>query len=210
MVSTSSMSLLIRQTPHSIVEAPMAQPNPPDGDAEARRIATAVGRGDEAAFRDLYERYRQRLFRFSIVLGRGDESLAHDVVQNVFVTAAAKLRRAENEEHLWNWLARVARQHIAKTRRQKQRDIAMIGMAEIPECLDADKPDSILEESLDSALLAMDAEDRRLIEMFYCERLSQKEIAVQLDATPKAISSRLERARAKLRLFISKNLSHEN
>lgn len=204
------MSLLIRQTPHSIVEAPMAQSNPSDADAEARRIATAVGRGDETAFRDLYERYRQRLFRFSIVLGRGDESLAHDVVQNVFVTAAAKLRRAESEEHLWNWLARVARQHIAKTRRQKQRDIAMIGMAEIPECLNDEKPDSILEEILDSALLAMDAEDRRIIELFYFERLSQKEIAVQLDATPKAVSSRLERARAKLRLSISKKLSHEN
>jgi DNA-directed RNA polymerase specialized sigma24 family protein len=39
--------------------------------------------------------------------------------------------------------------------------------------------------------------------------LSQKEIAEQLGTTPKAVSSRLERAREKLRLLIKRNLSHE-
>src|SRR5947207_893125 len=76
-------------------------------DAEARRLTAAVARGDEAAFRQLYDRYRERLFRFALVLGRGDESLAHETVQSVFVTAAAKLRRTESEAHLWNWLALV-------------------------------------------------------------------------------------------------------
>ena len=178
-------------------------------DADARRLAAAVARGDEAAFRQLYDRYQSRLFRLALVLGRGDESLAQDTVQSVFVTAAAKLRRVDGEEHLWNWLACVARQQLAKAWRQRQRDPAVVDMADLPEPPDAVKPDSVLEENLDAALQSMETEDRRLIELFYFDRLSHQEIAGQLNATPKAVSSRLERARAKLRSLITRRLSHE-
>jgi RNA polymerase sigma-70 factor (ECF subfamily) len=209
-IATTSMSFLVReQTPHPIVESSSANTSTPGNDADARRLAASVARGDEAAFRQLYDRYQPRLFRLALVLGRGDESLAQDTVQSVFVTAAAKLRRVDSEEHLWNWLARVARQQLAKTWRQRQRDSAVVGMADLPECPDAVKSDSMLEESLDAALREMDTEERRLIESYYFERLSHQEIAGQLNATPKAVSSRLERARAKLRSLITRRLSHE-
>ncbi len=192
------------------VETASLQFNSADPDADARRLAAAVARGDEAAFRQLYDRYHQRLFRFALVLGRGDEQLARDTVQSVFVTAAAKLRHAENENHLWNWLARVARQQLARSWRRQQRDSSVVGMADLPEWPDAVEPDSRLEENLDAALLAMTAEDQQLIEWFYFDGLSQKEIAERLESTPKAVSSQLERARAKLRSLIKRRLNHEN
>src|SRR4051812_14639172 len=119
--NTTSMSLLIREqmTP-SPVEA--SGQLALAADAEARSLAAAIGSGDEKAFRALYDRYHQRLFRLALVLGRGDETLAQDVVQAVFLTTAKKLRSAEGEAHLWNWLARVARQHCAKAWRDRQRD----------------------------------------------------------------------------------------
>lgn len=204
------MSFPVRgPTPHPIVESSSANNSTPNADDGACRLAAAVARGDEVAFRQLYDRYHQRLFRLALVLGRGDELLAHDTVQSVFVTAAAKLRRAESEAHLWNWLAHVARQQLARTRRQRQRDSAVIGMADPPECPDGVESDSVLEENLDAALLEMDPEERELIEWFYFDRLSHQEIAGQLNATPKAVSSRLERARAKLRSLITRRLSHE-
>src|SRR5277367_3617386 len=67
-------------------------------DAEACALAAAVGRGDEAAFQALYDRYHERLFRLALVLGRGDSVLARETVQSAFVTAATKLRRVESEE----------------------------------------------------------------------------------------------------------------
>ena len=178
-------------------------------DADARQLAAAIGRGDEAAFHEFYERYHGRLFRFALVLGGGDETLAQDAVQATFVTAAKKLRRAESEEHLWNWLARVARQQLAKARRQYQRDSAVVGMAEPPDFPDPTEPDSVLEESLDAALLAMEPDERELVEWFYFDKLSHKEIAERLAATPKSISSRLERTRVKLRAALARKLSHE-
>lgn len=209
--SPTSMSLLIReQIPRDIVEAPSGQ-TASATDAEARRVATAIGRGDEAAFRALYERYHQRLFRFALVLGRGDESLAHEIVQSVFVIAAKKLRRADGEAHLWNWLARVARQQLAKKWRTHLRDAAIISVEELPENYPAAADvDSVLEEILDAALNAMEAEERQLIEAFYFDNLSQKELAERLGTTPKAVSSRLERAREKLRAAIKRKLSYES
>jgi RNA polymerase sigma-70 factor (ECF subfamily) len=209
-VAATSLPLLAQApTPRPAVETASLPTSQSDADAEARRLAAAVARGDEAAFRQLYDRYHHRLLRFTLVLGRGDEWLAHDTVQSVFVTAAAKLRHARSEEHLWHWLARVARQQLAKAWRHRQRDPAAVTVAEPPDCPDAAEPDSALEEQLDAALLAMEPEEQHLVGWFYFERLSHKEIAERLGATPKAVSARLERARAKLRAAITRSLSHE-
>jgi RNA polymerase sigma-70 factor (ECF subfamily) len=209
-VSATSMLLPLKaRTPRQIVEKASVQFSQAEVDVNARRLAAEVARGNETAFRELYEHYHRRLFRFALVLARGDETLALDAVQGAFVTAAKKLRSIENEEHLWNWLARVTRQQLAKIWRQHHRDAAVIGMADLPECADGVAPDSVLEECLDSAMQAMDADERELLEWFYFERLSHKEIAERLDATPKSVSSRLERARTKLRSAIARNLNHE-
>ncbi len=204
------MPLLVKvPQPRSPVETASLQSNHADADVDARRLAAAIGRGDEAAFREFYERYHRRLLRFALVLARGDETIAHDAVQAAFVTTAKKLRAVESEEHLWNWLARVARQHLAKTWRQGRRDAAIVGVADLPDCADGVEPDTRLEETLDAALGTMDAEERELVEWFYFDRLSHKEIADKLGATPKSVSSRLERARAKLRAAVTRKLSHE-
>jgi len=194
-------------SPRAVVNAPKLQTSQLAADAEARRMTAAASRGDEAAFRELYDRYHQRIFRLVLVLSRGDQHLAHDVVQTVFVTAAAKLRRVESEEHLWNWLARVARQQLAKSWRQRNPDV--LSMADLPELVDARHPDSALEENLDTALLALDPNDRQLIEWFYFDQLAYSEIAERLNTTPKAASSRLERVRVKLRSLLTRKLSHE-
>ncbi|HTV62862.1 MAG TPA: sigma-70 family RNA polymerase sigma factor, partial [Verrucomicrobiae bacterium] len=146
---------------------------------------------------------------FALALGHGDESLAGDAVQAAFVIAAGKLRAAGSEEHLWNWLARVARQQLAKAWRRERRNSAVVSMAEVPDFSDEAGADSFLEEKLDAALLAMDADERELVEWFYFERMSHKEIAERLGATAKSVSSRLERARAKLRSLIARRLSDE-
>jgi RNA polymerase sigma-70 factor (ECF subfamily) len=168
-----------------------------------------VGRGDDAAFQQLYDGYHARLFRLLVVIGRGDEALAHELVQTVMLAAAAKLKLVESEEHLWNWLARVARQHLCKAWRQRRREPELVGLAELPEPANAVAPEAVLEEGLDAALLALEAEDRQAVEWFYFGGLHHKEIAERMGGTPKAVSRRLERARAKLRSLLTRKLSHE-
>jgi len=195
--------------PRSTVETSKERTAASAADAETRLLVAAIARGNEKAFEQLYERYHRRLLRLALMLGRGDESLAHDAVQGTFIVAAEKLRRVEGEEHLWNWLAQIARQQIARAYRQRNRNAAIAGTEALSGRDMTAESDMQLEEILDAALLSLDLEERQIIERFYFDRLSHKEIAEQLNISPKAVSSRLERARARLRLLIAKNLSHE-
>jgi RNA polymerase sigma factor (sigma-70 family) len=209
--ATISMPFSARElNPRSTMIRSSSQTPASSADAEACRLAGAVARGDEVAFRELYDRYHSRLYRLVVVLTRGDEAVAHNVVQSAMLTAAAKLKPAESEEHLWNWLARVARQHLVKSWRQQQREPTLVSLADLSESADVIEPDAVLEEGLDAALLALDEEDRKAVEWFYFDGLSHKEIAERLDATPKAVSSRLERARVKLHSLLTRILSHES
>lgn len=205
--AATPMSLLFQA--RTADPAPKAPGVSAAADADARRLAGAVARGDDQAFEELYNRYHRRLLRLALVLGRGEETVAHDAVQATFLTAARKLRGAESEIHLWNWLARVARQQLAKSWRDRQRHAAVVGMADLPECADTRQPDAVLEEILDAALLTLDADDRELVEAFYFDRRSHKDIADRLATTAKAVSCRLERARTKLRATMAANLAHE-
>lgn len=181
-----------------------ARPDSLAADDEARRLTTAISRGDEAAFRELYDRYQDRVYRLALLLSHGSESLSSETVQSVFVTAAAKLRSVESEAHLWNWLARVARQQLARNRRQLAPNQSIVAVADLPDHPNPQEPDALLEEQLDAALRDLDPDERRLIESFYFDGLSQRDLAQQLGTTAKAVSSRLERARARLRAYVNR------
>ncbi len=178
-------------------------------DLEARRIAQAVAKGNAEAFQVLYDRYHGRLFRLVLVLSRGQETLSHDVVQQTMLTAADRLKSVESEAHLWNWLARVARQVLLKEWRRLRQEPMVMDDAALGEFPAPAQPDTQLEETLDNALEKLAEPERRLIELFYLERASHAAIAEQLHTTPKAVSRRLERARTKLRAAFKHLLAHE-
>ena len=192
--------------------AASARPAPapaPAAATEARRLSQAVARGDEEAFRQLYDAYSDRLLRLALVLARGDTSLARDVAQTVWLTAARKMKPLESDAHLWNWLALVTRQQTAKALRHAPGRAAEVSLAELPDRPAPSEPDPLLAECLDAAVQGLETEDRRLIEWFYFERLTCEHIATRLGTTAKAVSSRLERARAKLRSLVQRRLAHE-
>jgi RNA polymerase sigma factor (sigma-70 family) len=204
-VLSSSMSIPLSDATRLMKESAA---NPAD-DAQARQISAALGKGNEAAFNQLYDRYHGRLFRLALALGHGDDTLAHETAHAALLTAAAKLKAVESEEHLWNWLARAARQHLSKDRRRQQRHPQPARLENLPHPAENATTESALDNSIDMALLALEPEDRQVVEWFYFDGLSHKEIAARLAATVKAVSSRLERARAKLRLLLAKERSHE-
>jgi RNA polymerase sigma-70 factor (ECF subfamily) len=180
-------------------------------DAEARRLAAGVAGGDEKTFQELYDRYQERLFRLGLVLAHGNESMASEMVQSVFVIAAGKLRAVQSEQHLWNWLALVGRQQILKVQTRQKKDTAILAIAALPGYSHSDSDaDNVLEEVLDTALAELAPDDRLIVEWFYFDGLSHQQIAERTSGTPKAISSRLERARAWLRRRVQRALSCEH
>jgi RNA polymerase sigma-70 factor (ECF subfamily) len=177
-------------------------------DAQARHLAAALARGDESAFNQLYDRYHRRLFRLALAMAHGDETLAYDAAEAALLTAAAKLKAVAGEEHLWNWLARVARQNLSKQRRIQQSQPEALSLEDFDGPIKELAAEIVLENGIDRALLALAPEDRQVVEWFYFDGLSHQEIATRLEATVKAVSRRLQRARAKLRTLLER--SREN
>jgi RNA polymerase sigma-70 factor (ECF subfamily) len=186
-----------------------ARSNQP-ADREVARLSRAIAAGDDAAFREFYDRFHDRVFRLALVLARGDETAAKELAQTVMLTAAEKLGPVSTEAHLWNWLARVARQQCGKRARRNAREGRVLVFGESPEAVAEPDPDRQLENALNTAMDALDADARRLVEMFYHEGQSHQEIGEKLGASPKAIANRMERARGKLRELISKGLRRES
>ncbi len=180
-----------------------------DAAAGARELSARVGAGDEAAFRELYDDYAPRIRRFVLALSRGNETHADEITQQTFLTAARKLRAVESEAHLWNWLARVARQHLGKAWRRQNREGEIQPLGDEAEIADEPATERKLETALEIAMRSLVPDEQNLIRLFYDQRLSQQEMAARLDTTPKAIANRLDRIREKLRKKITEGLRDE-
>src|SRR5436190_13881414 len=75
----------------------------PEHDGERlRRITARMRDYDEAAFREFYESYCDRLYRYLLVLTRGNEGLSRDLLQETMTKVMHRMRQFENELQLWN------------------------------------------------------------------------------------------------------------
>jgi RNA polymerase sigma factor (sigma-70 family) len=76
-----------------------------DGDLVQRFLAT----GSVDDFEALVRRHQQNVFRIAVaVLGRGNESRAEDVTQDVLLQVYRKLRTFERRSRFATWLYRIA------------------------------------------------------------------------------------------------------
>jgi RNA polymerase sigma factor (sigma-70 family) len=98
------------------------RPDPAADDAEARRLIERIYAGEPELAKDLYERYRARLYGFvSALLGGSPD--AEDVTHEVFETLLKALLGNELRKvvSLRKWLFGVARNHAADHRRKHGR-----------------------------------------------------------------------------------------
>lgn len=169
--------------------------------------------GDESAFRTFYDAYCDRLYRYLIVLTRGQEDSARELLQTTLIKVARCIKTFADEASLWNWLAAVARNNFLDHLRKAQRRPVIIPFfADDPEVdipQEVPQDDSSLQELLVDCLRGMAPEDRLLLEQFYFEEASHQKLAMHAGSTPKAIESKLARLRDKLRKTFFHRLKHE-
>jgi len=187
----------------------------PIPDAERIRSMTArMATGDETAFKEFYECYCDRLFRYLLVLTRGNEDLSRDLLQATMTKIVRSGREFREEARLWNWLAVVARNSFIDALRRTRRAPQLVPLmaddaAEMPTA-PAEESDAPLFEALDRCLTELSDDDRALIEAFYFKGGSHQSVARQENTTPKAVEGKLARVRQKLRAAIFRQLRYEN
>jgi RNA polymerase sigma-70 factor (ECF subfamily) len=176
--------------------------------ALTRRMAAA----EESAFREFHSAWFGRLFRYVIVLMRGDEHAARDVAQETLLRVVRHARQFDDEKHFWDWLARLARTAAADHGRRAsryQRLLAAFGRQPDDHTEGSDIDHSNLDALLERGLAMLSGEERELLAQKYEEGLSVRELACATGVSEEAIESRLARARGALRETVFRLMRRE-
>jgi RNA polymerase sigma-70 factor (ECF subfamily) len=185
-----------------------------DAASPVAALTHALVAGDEAAYRTFHDAYVPRLYRYLLVVTAGDEQAARDALQAALVRVVRHIKIFSDETRFWNWLTVLARTALADQRRKQRRYFAFLDRftshaqaAAAPENNGA--ADTHLLALLEHGLHHLAADERELVERKYFRDQSVREIAAELQATEKAIESRLGRARRKLKDRLLQELKHD-
>jgi RNA polymerase sigma factor (sigma-70 family) len=177
--------------------------------SELRRLTQAMAQGDDDAWSDFHRVYGATLFRRLLAMTRGDDDLAKEALQRTYLRIAKHVRICESEVMFESWVGTVARTALQDCwrRRRSFADLLFRKQQEPPEFGDS-TTDHRLSDVLDQALACIDVADRALLEGKYFAGHDVRSLAQQMSLTPKAVESRLTRARAALRQEILVALRH--
>ncbi|MCX6956804.1 MAG: sigma-70 family RNA polymerase sigma factor [Verrucomicrobia bacterium] len=189
---------------------PVSAPSP------LRELTHGLARGDDAAWTKFHRDYGPGIFRHLLAETRGDHDLTSEALQQTYLRIARHARPVDSAPMFATWVRLVTRSALNDCRRRRRtfwdllrnRDAAT---SENSDSSHADSPnEAALSSALETALTQLPAADRSLLEQKYFSGLDVRTLAVQLDLTPKAVESRLTRARAELRrLLVSALKRHE-
>jgi RNA polymerase sigma-70 factor (ECF subfamily) len=183
-----------------------------------RALARRILGGDEGAFRELFDRFFPRLYRFARARLPRDPDAARDIVQQTFCQAIERLDTYRGEAALYTWFCQICRNALADYYRRNERGAGRVVLLEdqpdaraILESLAApaaDEPEAgalreqvhrIVEATLD----ALPGQYGEALEWKYIDGLSVREIAARLALGEKAAESLLTRARESFRAAIA-------
>lgn len=165
-----------------------------DVDSETFTIHAAQN-GSEQAWRQLFERHFDAVYRFCAALTGVRHDLAEELTQQVFVTAVRRIHRFDPSRAAFRaWLFGVAKNRYMAIRtgeqRRKRHEESSAKWAS--EAVTPRDPDLRVHE----ALARLPSHYRIVLEAKYLSGLSMNEIAVNSSASVEAIESLLRRARA--------------
>ncbi len=153
-------------------------------------------KGDEKAWRYLFESHFEPVQRYCLSLSSGRRDLAEEITQQVFMTAAHRIGKFKPQKGSFRaWLLGIAKNRFLKAQsgelRQKYHEKKC--SEQTSERKKADAPELFVYETL----ARLPAHYRSVLEAKYLEGLTVNEIAETNGSTPKAVESLLGRARDK-------------
>lgn len=196
--------------------------------AEDNELITRCLDGDHDAFRELVERYQQRVYNLAFRMTNNHDD-AQDLSQESFVRAYRALKSFKGDSSFSTWLHRITNNVVLDELRKRRRQpvVAMSTDASItteegmytvefsaPEC---DTPEEQMLRSekkreIETALNELSPEHRLALVLRDIQGYSYEEIARQLDVNIGTVKSRINRARLALRERLmerEQSLGHE-
>jgi RNA polymerase sigma-70 factor, ECF subfamily len=161
------------------------------------RIAT----GDRLAMQVLFARHHVRVFRFVLRLVR-DESVAEDLISEVFLDVWRQAGRFEGRSQVSTWLLAIARfKALSALRRRPDEELD----DETAEAIEdpSDDPEVVLDKKEKSAAIRkclekLSAEHREIIDLVYYHEKSVEEVSQIVGVPENTVKTRMFYARKRL------------
>ena len=177
-----------------------------------RDLIDAVLDGSEAAFGELVDRYKDRVFR---LLGRycRDSIECEDLAQEVFLKVFRKLHTFNHESQFFTWLYRItanaATDHLSRASSRRLRLVEDTGVFERGD-EDHESPTAPLEQQelaqvTREIVASLPEKFRTILVLREFEALSYTDIAAALDIQLGTVESRLFRARQRFKDALVRN-----
>jgi RNA polymerase sigma-70 factor (ECF subfamily) len=171
-----------------------------------RALIQSISDGDKRAFKMLYVRHHVRVFRYVMRLIR-NESIAEEVVNEVFLQAWRHAQDFEGRSQVATWLLSIARFKIISACRRRSEDQ-----------LD-ERAASVIEDTSDTPSISMEKHERsdilqsclgklspihsEVISLIYYQGKKIEEVAQFTGAPISTIKTRMHYARARLATLLS-------
>ena len=181
---------------------------------EDLRLAKALVGGNEAAFKQFFDAYFPRLYRFAQSRVSNRPELCEEVTLRALHQAVRKAHTFRGEASLFTWLCQICRRDLAASvDREHRRERTVTLMDDHPEVRamlesmesTADLTPDLEVSRAENAMLVHTVLDHlpsqygNVLEWKYAEGASVVEIATRLGTTPIAVQSMLARARSAFR-----------
>jgi RNA polymerase sigma-70 factor, ECF subfamily len=175
-------------------------------------LIQALGQGDENALRTLVDRHTPSIYRFSVRY-TGDESLAQDICQEVFLKVYRYARRYKPGVLFKTWLFTIVRNtSIDLARPYTFRKMHSLDSRDDADCMEAEDrspsretrtPEELYSsketaQRLESAVGTLPEKQRTAVILKYYEEMPTKDIAEVMETTVSSVESLLIRAKRNL------------
>lgn len=155
--------------------------------------------GDEDAFAQLYDRFKDRVFNTAFrITGSYQEAL--DTSQEIFIKVYRELKRFKFQSKFSTWLYRVAVNISINKINEIKRKARPAGREEAP---DRTVNDVMHDERINCAIQKLSEPLQTVVILRYLENLSYDEIADILNIPMGTVKSRLNSAHAELKTLLA-------
>lgn len=157
----------------------------------------------KAEFEQIARENMQTLYAHAAVITATKQD-AEDAAEEAIYRLLVRTKPFENREHIRAWLIRVTVNAALKMRKRQARFSGDIESEELWE--DFSYPE---QSEVTRAVMQLEEGSRAVILLFYYDEYSVREIAKALKISPSAVTSRLSRARARLKEILKGDYFYE-
>ena len=160
-------------------------------------------KGREEAYRQIIDKYGNKLFRTCYLILRNKEE-AEDVVQETFIRVFRKIDTFQEKSGLYTWIYTIAL-NLSRDKMRIKQDILQLKDEWVGTCdVESQVEVKIGRELLRKEIFKMNSLYREVLVLFYFEEFSIREISNLLNESEGTIKSKLSRGRNILKVSLLK------